>query len=75
MLIPASPTAAIKTYYKLQSKLKQKFPEDDYVVINPKSGKYFVASTSVKAIKKARSVYPKAKLFLAQVGRVAGLMK
>lgn len=75
MLLPTKTSDTVKTYYKLQTKLKEKFPEDNYVVINPKTGKYFVAETSVDAMKKARAAYPKAKLFLAQVGRVAGFMK
>lgn len=66
---------AEKTYYRLKDKLEKKYPADDYVVINPKTEKYFVGETSVEAMKKARSKYPKGKLFLAQVGKIAGFIK
>lgn len=75
MMIPAIHDDALEVYYRIQGQLEKKFAPDDYVVIHPQSGKYFIAKTSVDAMKKARSVYPKGKLFLAQIGRVAGFMK
>ncbi len=75
MLKVHEPTSAEQLYFSLQPKLADKYDPDEYVVINPKTRKYFVGKTSVQAMKKARTYYPKGKLFLAQVGRVAGLMK
>ena len=69
------PSEGEKTYYQLKDLLEEKYEPDDYVVINPKTSKYFVGKTSVEAMKKARSKYPKGKLFMAQVGRISGLLK
>ncbi|MBI1869488.1 hypothetical protein HYS11_00780 [Candidatus Gottesmanbacteria bacterium] len=66
---------AEKKYIELKPELKKKYQPDDYVVINPRTGKYFVDRSSVGAVKKARKQYPTGKLFLAQVGRMAGFMK
>ena len=75
MLVPETVSSGVKQYLKLQDKLLKQFAADDYVVIDPHSGAYFVGETSVAAMKKARTKYPRGKLFLAQVGRMAGLMK
>lgn len=75
MLRMYEPSEAEKIYYKLKDKLEKKYPPNDYVVINPRTKAYFVAETSVEAMKKARKRYPRGELFLAQVGRIAGFMK
>lgn len=75
MLLPHQPSLGEKIYYKLKDKLTKKYRKDYYVVINPKKEDYFIGKTSVEAIKKARTKYPRGKLFLAQIGRIAGLMK
>ncbi len=64
-----------KKYYLLKDKLEKKYNPNFYVVINPKTEDYFVAETSVRAMKKARAKYPQGRLFLAQIGRMSGLMK
>jgi len=64
-----------KKYFQLKDLLEKKYDADDYVVVNPSSNKYFVGKTSVSAMKKARSIYPKGKLFMAQVGRISGFLK
>lgn len=75
MLTPSVPSEGEKAYITLQPELEKKYEPEDYVVIDPKSGDYFVGETSVEVMKKARAKYPKGDLFLAQVGRLAGLMK
>ena len=75
MLMPYKPTKGEEKYYKLKDKLEKKYEPTDYVVINPRNEEYFVGETSVEAMKKARKKYPKGKLFLAQVGRLSGLLK
>ncbi len=75
MLTPSVPSEGEKAYITLQPELEKKYESDDYVVVDPKSRDYFVGETSVEAMKKARAKYPKGGLFLAQVGRLAGLMK
>lgn len=75
MLLPHHPSKGEKIYLILKDKLEKKYSKDDYVVINPDTKEYFVAETSVVAMKKARKKYPKGSLFLAQIGRMAGLMK
>ena len=75
MLKLYEPTEGEKVYYQLKDNLEKKYDKDDFVVINPKTRKYFIGKTSVEAIKNARKKYPKGELFLAQVGRIAGFMK
>lgn len=75
MLIPHQPSKGEEIYYILKDKLEKKYSKDNYVVINPETKDYFVGKTSVEAMKKAREKYHKGKLFLAQIGRIAGLMK
>ena len=75
MLIPHHPSEGEKIYYSLKDKLAKKYSQNDYVVINPKTRDFFVGKTSVEAMKKAREKFRKGKLFLAQVGRISGLMK
>ncbi len=75
MLTQRTPSEGERKYIALQPELEKKHDSDDYVVVDPKSGEYFVGETSVEAMKKARAKYPRGKLFLAQVGRLAGLMK
>lgn len=75
MLKIYEPSEAEKTYYTLKPKLEKKYDPNDYVVIDPKTGKYFVGKTSLAAMKKARKMYSRGRLFLAQVGRMSGLMK
>ena len=71
MLKSYEPSEGEKKYYQLNSLLDKKYEPSDYVVINPKTNKYFVGKTAVEAMKKARKEYPKGHLFLAQVGRKA----
>ena len=75
MLIPYQPSKAEKIYYKLKDKLEKKYSKDNYVVINPDTKDYFVGKTSVEAMKKARNKFHKGPLFMAQIGRISGLMK
>lgn len=75
MLKLHEPTEAERVYFAIKPKLEDKYDPETYVVINPKTKKYFVSKTSVEAMKKARAVYPKGKLLLAQVGRIAQLLK
>ena len=75
MLIPHIPNKGEKIYYLLKDRLEKKYSKEYYVVINPDTEDYFVGRTSVEAIKKAREKFHSGKLFLAQIGRLAGLMK
>lgn len=62
-------------YYQLKPMLEKKFSSEDYVTIDVETGNYFVADTDLDAIRKAQRKYPNRKFFLAQVGRIAGLLK
>lgn len=62
-------------YYRLKPMLEKKFSPEDYVTIDVDSGDYFVAESGLNAIRKAQRKYPNRKFFLAQVGRIAGLLK
>lgn len=75
MLIPHQASQAEKVYYKLKDKLEKRYSKDHYVVINPDTKDFFVGETSVEAMKKARNKFHKGSLFLAQIGRISGLMK
>lgn len=63
-----------KIYYQIKPKLEKKFDPSYYVTIEVNSGKYFVGKTSIEALHKAQKVFPKKQFFLAQVGRVTGLL-
>ncbi len=75
MLIPHQPSKGEEIYYIIKDKLEKKYNKNDYVVINPKTRDYFVGNTSIEAMKKAREKFPKGYLFLAQIGRMSGMMK
>lgn len=75
MLRIYEPSLAEEKYFELKKILEKKYDQNDYVVIYPKTGEYYVSSTSVGAIRKARVKHPSGKLFLAQVGRMSGLLK
>ncbi len=60
---------------KLQPELKKQYEVGDYVSIDVDTGKFFVGETSVKALEKAQKVFPQKQFFLAQVGRMTGLLK
>ena len=62
-------------FKKLEPQLKRKYRIGDFVSIEVETGKFFVGKNSVEAIEKAQKVYPHKQFFLAQVGRVAGLLK
>jgi len=75
MLRARNYTKAEEKYFQLKPELESKYDEEDYVVIDPETGDYFVGGNSVEAMKKARQEKPKGKLFVAQVGRIAGFIK
>jgi hypothetical protein len=63
-----------KIYYKIKPELEKRYNPSYYVTIEVNTGKYFVGKTSIAAIHKAQKVFPKKQFFLAQVGRVTGLL-
>lgn len=62
-------------YHRLRRELEKKYQLGDYVAIEPESGKYVVGKTTIETMEKSQKQYPKKKFFIAQVGRLAGLMK
>jgi hypothetical protein len=62
-------------YYQLKPGLDKKFSSENYVSIDVETGDYQVDKTDVGAILKSQKHHPGKKFFLAQVGRVAGLLK
>ena len=62
-------------YYQLKPKLEKRFPPGDYVSIDIETGDYQIDRTDVGAILKSQKRHPGKKFFLAQVGRVAGMLK
>lgn len=68
-------TRGREIYYRLRPTLEKKYSPSDYVSIETESESYFVGKTGIKAIKKAEKAYPNKRFFLAQVGRIAGILK
>jgi len=62
-------------YYQLKPGLDKKFSSDNYISIDVETGEYQVDKTDVGAILKSQKRHPGKKFFLAQVGRVAGMLK
>lgn len=62
-------------YYQLKPKLEKRFSPEDYVSIDIETGDYQIDRTDVGAILKSQKRHPGKKFFLAQVGRVAGMLK
>lgn len=62
-------------YYRLKPTLEKKYSPSDYVSIEVGGGKYFIGKTGIEAIKKAEKAYPNKQFFLAQVGKIAGILK
>ncbi|MDP1721849.1 MAG: hypothetical protein Q8L37_01435 [Candidatus Gottesmanbacteria bacterium] len=62
-------------YYQIKSRLEKKYNLADYVSIEVNSGKYFVGKTPIESASKAKAKFPKKQFFIAQVGRVAGVLK
>ncbi|OGK25133.1 hypothetical protein A3A46_02325 [Candidatus Roizmanbacteria bacterium RIFCSPLOWO2_01_FULL_37_13] len=63
-----------KIYYKIKPELEKKYDLGYYVTIEVDTGKFFVGKTSIEALHKAKKAFPRKQFFLAQVGRVAGLL-
>lgn len=64
-----------RIYKSLKPKLEKNFSKGDFVAIETESGKFFVGKTSIESVKKAKKEFPKKQFFLAQVGRMAGILK
>ena len=64
-----------RIFKALRPKLEKKFSKGDFVAIETKTGKFFVAKTSIESVKKAKKEFPEKQFFLAQVGRMAGILK
>lgn len=62
-------------FKKLEPQLKRKYEVGDYVSIDIETGKFFIGKNSVEALDKAQKAFPHKQFFLAQVGRMAGLLK
>lgn len=62
-------------FKKLEPSLKKQYKIGDYVSIDIETGKFFIGKNSVEALDKAQKVFPRKQFFLAQVGRMAGILK
>lgn len=54
-------------YYQIKKELNEKYAAGNVVLIEPYSGDYFVAPTTIEAYKKARKKFPDKEFFGAQV--------
>lgn len=62
-------------FYRLKPQLEKKYKPGSYLTIEVGSGKFFVGKTPIEAISKAKKQFPKKQFFLAQVGKIAGILK
>ena len=62
-------------YYRLKPSLKKKYKLSYYVSIEVESGDYFVGKNTLEALEKAKKQYPRKQFFLAQIGKMAGILK
>lgn len=62
-------------FYKIKPRLEKQCQPKDYVTIEVTSGKFFVGKTPIEALNKAKKKFPRKQFFLAQLGRVAGVLK
>ncbi|OGG22541.1 hypothetical protein A3D03_00155 [Candidatus Gottesmanbacteria bacterium RIFCSPHIGHO2_02_FULL_40_13] len=62
-------------YYRLKNKLVKKYPADTYVCIEPETGDYFLGKSAIEVMQKSEKKYPSKHFFVAQLGRMSGLLK
>lgn len=56
-----------KTYKKVKDKLEKKY-FGKFVAVEVESGKYFLGSDQIEAIKKAKQQFPKSIFYIARIG-------
>lgn len=66
---------AKKIYIRLKKELIKKYPEESYVCIEPDTEDYFIGKTAVEVMQKSEKKYPSKHFFVAQLGRISGLLK
>lgn len=57
-------------YQKIQSDLLKKYQPHQSIVIEVKSGKYFVGDDDIEAMEKAKKAFPHSHFFGAQIGEL-----
>lgn len=62
-------------YYRIKKQLEEKYPGDQYVSIDPETGEYVVGKTAIEVMEKSEKHHPKGQFFVAQLGRISGLLK
>lgn len=62
-------------YFHLKGKLMKKYPAESYVCIEPETGDYFVGKFAIEVMQKSEKKYPRKQFFIAQLGRMSGLLK
>lgn len=66
---------AKKIYFRIKKELIKKYPEERYVCIEPDTEDYFIGKTAVEVMQKSEKKYPSKHFFVAQLGRMSGLLK
>lgn len=62
-------------YYRLKEKLGKRYPEDSFISIEPETGSYFIGKSAIEVMQKSERKYPSKHFFVAQLGRMSGLLK
>lgn len=62
-------------YFHLKKDLLKKYPADTYVCIEPESQDYFIGKSAIEVMQKSEKKYPSKHFFIAQLGRMSGLLK
>lgn len=62
-------------YFRLKKALIKKYTADTYICIEPESKDYFIGKTAIEVMQKSEKKYPTKHFFVAQLGRMSGLLK
>lgn len=62
-------------YFHLKGKLMKKYPAESYICIEPETGGYIVGKSAIEVMQKSEKKYPSKHFFVAQLGRMSGLLK
>jgi hypothetical protein len=66
---------AKEIYYRIRQKLEKKYPKDRYICIEPETGDYVIGKNAIEVMQKSERKYPSKQFFVAQLGRMSGLLK
>lgn len=66
---------AKEIYYRIRERVGKRYPAESYICIEPKTGDYFIGKSAIEVMQKSEKKYPSKHFFVAQLGRMSGLLK